>query len=94
MDPSVLQNDGHRRLIALDTNHYAHLAVEVANSSPDAKAQVRKRIKRLVHEILFRRTKGARYCAEMFLDVSTRPRRWRWSVEILQEGEEIGRDEL
>ena len=75
--------------IARDANHYAHLAVEVANGSSDTKAQVRERIKRLAHDTLFQRTEGDKYWADMLLDVATRPRRWRWNDEKLQESEQI-----
>jgi len=67
--------------IARDTNHYAHLAVGAATLNPDAKIKVRERIKRLAHENLFRCTDGVISWADMFVEVATRPRRWRWVDE-------------
>ena len=85
--------------IARDTNHYAHLAVGAATLNPAAKTKVRERIKRLAHENLFRCKDGVFYWADMFIEVATRPRRWRWVDEKVlqqQESEEgiLIRDEM
>ena len=69
---------GMTDLIARDRNHYAEIAVEVANRSPDEKKALRQRIVALAHEKLFRSDEGYPEWAKALIDIARRPRRWHW----------------
>ena len=81
---------GMTDLIARDRNHYAEIAVEVANRSPDEKKALRQRIIELAHEKLFRSDEGYPEWAKALLDIARRPRRWHWKDAARVPPESVG----
>ena len=59
--------------IASNPDHYAELAVNTAKKTSREKINIRKRIKRLAHEKLYRIEDGVKYWVQAFLDIATRP---------------------
>jgi predicted O-linked N-acetylglucosamine transferase (SPINDLY family) len=69
--------------IAKDHDEYVEIAVKHATSSSSYKAETRERIIKLAHEKLYKIEEGVQGWVDMFLDIATRPRTWRWQDEKL-----------
>ena len=72
--------------IASNPDHYVDLAVNMAKKTSLEKVNIRKRIKRLAHEKLYRIEDGVKYWVQAFLDIATRPRRFHWNSEDVGTG--------
>ena len=53
----------------------------MANKNKREKNQIRKRIRQLAHEKLFRVQEGVKFWVGAFMDIATRPRKYHWRSE-------------
>merc|ERR1712194_307828 len=67
--------------VAKNVDEYVEIATKHATSSSSHKAETRQRIMTRASEKLFRQEEGPKGWADMFLDIATRPRTWRWKDE-------------